>query len=320
MRSNEVNVSITINGKNVENLQMKLGQSGEAYFVVPTNKPLQHKKLLTSPLITPQSANKSQPPPQQSIAENAQMTIPNSPIKESNNEPSAEFAQVPQLNLSQVMSPNRSEIEKDPYPQPLLEVSKKENEIKSVVHFDEDGNEQKHENAIDDNAPLLSPTLSATSSFLEDDREVLSRLNIDTSTGTDNDSLTGTDNETNLESLDGGDLFANFSATHVMIEHIGMSLCAHKLKPDSEENNMKMFEEHKISYAQFCENPSLCFDANLIILYKGQLFPAKIAFPQIFSLLSFGTALSSKAIKKLNKDNHKQTIRQVLDRNLNREL
>eukprot|EP00487_Bulimina_marginata_P005438 TRINITY_DN2337_c1_g2_i1.p1 TRINITY_DN2337_c1_g2~~TRINITY_DN2337_c1_g2_i1.p1 ORF type:complete len:143 (+),score=10.24 TRINITY_DN2337_c1_g2_i1:151-579(+) len=119
-----------------------------------------------------------------------------------------------------------------------------------------------------------SPTLSTTSSILED-REVLSQLNIDSATmSTDNESL-GTDNESNAESLDGGDIFNNFSATHVMIEHIGMSLCGHKLSADSETKNMKMFEEHQISYSQFCSDPSLIFDSNLIILYKQRLYPAK---------------------------------------------
>merc|ERR1719334_1036684 len=111
--------------------------------------------------------------------------------------------------------------------------------------------------------------------------------------------------------MDGFTNFSNLSATHVMIEHIGMSLCGHLLTADSETKNKKLFEEHQISYDQFCGNPSVLFDGNLIILYRGRLYPAKIAFPMLFALLSFGQPLSQKALKVLNKKEEKEEKKQL---------
>eukprot|EP01083_Nonionella_stella_P044415 119595_1 len=276
LRSNEVKVSITINDKQIDNLAMKLGIEGEAYFAIPTTQPLQYRQLLTSPLHKPVPSTLDKSPPLDAINKSRTQTPASAPPSIVQPPP----AILPSLHLSQTT------------------------DSEHVAHITKSA-PAEHVSNIETigNSPTLSVT-SITSSILEDE-EVLSRLHVDSysATGTDNESLANTtDNESNLESVDndGADLFNNFSATHVMIEHIGMSLCGNKLTADSDHTNRQIFEQHKISYAEFCANPSLVFDSNLIILYNKRLYPAKIAFPQIFALLSFGNALSKKAIKQLN--------------------
>eukprot|EP01084_Bolivina_argentea_P148412 259470_1 len=336
LRSNEVNVSITINDKHIDNLQMKLGIEGEAYFVVPTNKPLKHKKLLTSPLIKPHTSIKNITPFKISpINIQPLQPINSGPINDTKIK-----QKIKQINLSQIMSGKSSK--NDDMPPLMLNIGSPNSADSGDVSHDisikinsipdekdsKDDSEHLSTNSmhldsvsVSIDKPIntvmksmnsnenihISPTLSATSSMLED-REVLSKdLMMDSATNTDNESVctggTGTDNESNIESDVG---FDNFSGTHVMIEHIKMSLCASKLIIDSEKKNKKMFQQYQITYNQFCSDPSILFDKNLIIQYKQRLYPAKIAMPMLFSLLSFGRPLTDKAIKKLNKKEEKE--------------
>ena len=364
LRSNEVNVSITINGEPIDNLQMKLGGAGEAHFVVPTTNPLQHRQLLTSPLIKPMlsangaimpSPSAAPPPPPLHLAAHSVLSATEHPLPTVRSGVAlnllSEFDKVADATVSPLAVTDPLDDRHDAPSPPLDDVhplavilpaappaadlddghsaekdfvattsslktgdpptERPEEPINGLTNQDDD---EQHDDGVHVHghrhhdghgaaeSMVHSPSSSVTSSILED-REVLSRLNLNsntgTDTGTDNESVIGTDNESVLESLDG---FTNLSATHVMIEHIGMSLCGHLLTAHSEAENRRLFEAHQVSYTRFCADPSvLLFDANLIISYRGRLYPAKIAFPMLFALLSFGQPLSPKALKELNK-------------------
>jgi len=309
LRSNEVSVTITINDKPVDHLQMKLGSSGEAYFVVPTNKPLKHKKLLTSPLVQPQSTYTGLIPsthiPVTTSSAIAPSSLPSDPM------PDALTAPPPPFKLDQnpnhaspakSTSPNNDDVSVSITLNTQIEGqldSEKADTLISTISINKHNNST---NATSSN----SPTLSVASSTLED-REIMSQLNL-TGTGTD----TATDNESTaeestIESLDGDhDIFGgddHYLGTHAMIEHISMSLCGHKLSANCKEaEQRKLFDDYKVSYSQFVADPSLVFDSNLIVLYKNRLYPAKIAIPMLFSILAFNKSLPNKAVAKLEEN------------------
>jgi len=270
LRSNEVNVSITINDEAVDTLQMKLGAAGEAYFVLPTDKPVQDKQYLVSPLVTPQKS-----------------PIKSVPIPSS----------TPKLQPLNTIVSVCGDTEGEPPPPPPTATPA----------------------AVDMTASPGSPTLSAMSS-LTSEREVMSQLQIGTTadeqsataTCTD-DNESATDNESMVDSLDMdnvaevADLFEGdqYCGTHAIIEHIQMSLCGHTLSANASEANQQAFARHRVSYAEFCKNPSLAFDANLIVLYRGHMYPAQVAIPMLLSVLAFNHNLPNKAVAKFE---HKKNV------------
>ena len=61
----------------------------------------------------------------------------------------------------------------------------------------------------------------------------------------------------------------------------------------------RAFEKYKVSYEEFCENPGIVFDNNLIILSSGHLYPVRVALPLLLGYAAFNKPVSTTALWKL---------------------
>eukprot|EP00347_Sterkiella_histriomuscorum_P016443 403353152 len=83
---------------------------------------------------------------------------------------------------------------------------------------------------------------------------------------------------------------------------INLSLCAHLIMPidgvqKSDEEIIMAFENHKITYEQFCQSPHLLLmDSRLVIRIEDQYYNWATAAPFIISMLAFKQPLSTDII------------------------
>lgn len=67
---------------------------------------------------------------------------------------------------------------------------------------------------------------------------------------------------------------------------MAMSLCGWDPEPESGR-----FEEHIVTFSDFCNNPMLLEDPNLVVSVRGKYYNWKVAAPIISSILVFNRPL-----------------------------
>eukprot|EP01083_Nonionella_stella_P079571 218429_1 len=88
------------------------------------------------------------------------------------------------------------------------------------------------------------------------------------------------------------------------VGEIQISLCGdflRKLENSSIELEYfrTIFYENLVSWCQLCRQPSLLGDVNLIVLWRGRVFPGNVMVPLLFSFMAFGKPLDNSAFQKL---------------------
>ncbi|RZC36849.1 phosphatidate phosphatase LPIN3 [Asbolus verrucosus] len=87
------------------------------------------------------------------------------------------------------------------------------------------------------------------------------------------------------EHIKGGRMYAN---------EVSMSLCGWDPEPDAAR-----FEEHTVAFSDFCNNPTLLEDPNLVVNIRGKFYNWKVAAPIISSVMVFNRPLLQSTIDQL---------------------
>lgn len=98
---------------------------------------------------------------------------------------------------------------------------------------------------------------------------------------------------------------------------IEMSLCADYLTPDMEKEEIyKIFDEHKISYTRFDNNPhSVINNPKLMIKVGDKIYESYIGIPQILSKLAFDKDLTDFSLNKMARNEEEdEKINEVLNK------
>lgn len=110
-----------------------------------------------------------------------------------------------------------------------------------------------------------------------------------------NESLT----DEELLSLSNMELFlSNNDLSLQSLQNIRMSECAHLLSK-SMTHNKQIFTDNEITHDILCNDPSLIFNPNLIILHGKRLYPGSVALPLLMSIMCFGKPLSAQSLLTL---------------------
>lgn len=72
----------------------------------------------------------------------------------------------------------------------------------------------------------------------------------------------------------------------MLANEITMSLCGWEPQPDQHR-----FDEHAITFSDFCNNPMLLEDPSLVVSIRGKYYNWKVAAPIISSLMIFNRPL-----------------------------
>ncbi|EFA07054.2 phosphatidate phosphatase LPIN3 [Tribolium castaneum] len=87
------------------------------------------------------------------------------------------------------------------------------------------------------------------------------------------------------EHIKGGRLYSN---------EVSLSLCGWDPEPDATR-----FDEHMITFSDFCNNPMLLEDPNLVVNIRGKYYNWKVAAPIISSIMVFNRPLLQSSIDQL---------------------
>merc|ERR550534_3417151 len=79
---------------------------------------------------------------------------------------------------------------------------------------------------------------------------------------------------------------------------VKISLCGHRLGR-SMVHNKNVFQSHMVTWETLCQNPSLVFDENMVIMTNQRLYPGRVALPLILSTLAFEKPLSGETLALL---------------------
>ena len=73
-----------------------------------------------------------------------------------------------------------------------------------------------------------------------------------------------------------------------------LSLCGWDPEPDAAR-----FEEHAVTFSDFCNNPMLLENSNLVVNFRGKYYNWKVAAPIISSLMVFNRPLLQASVDQL---------------------